>query len=38
MRNLVGQRLERKFEVAGDNLVISPVDAVEGWSVTYDRF
>jgi hypothetical protein len=38
VRNLVGQRLERKFEVAGDKLVISPVDAVEGWSVTYDRF
>ncbi|MFT2215477.1 lipocalin-like domain-containing protein [Rhizobium giardinii] len=38
VRNLIGQRLERKFEVSGDKLVISPVDAAEGWRVTYDRF
>ncbi|WP_421357923.1 lipocalin-like domain-containing protein [Agrobacterium rosae] len=38
VRNLIGQRLERKFEVKGDKLVISPVDAAEGWRVSYDRF
>lgn len=38
VRNLIGQRLERKFEVTGDKLVISPVDAAEGWRVNYDRF
>jgi opacity protein-like surface antigen len=38
VRNLIGQRLERKFEVTGDKLVISPVDAAEGWRVSYDRF
>ncbi len=29
---------ERKFEVTDDKLVISPVDAAEGWRVSYDRF
>ena len=38
VRNLIGQRLERKFEVTGDKLVISPIDAAEGWRVSYDRF
>ncbi|WP_421567044.1 lipocalin-like domain-containing protein [Ochrobactrum sp. EDr1-4] len=38
VRNLIGQRLERKFEVTGDKLVISPVNAEEGWRVSYDRF
>ncbi len=38
VRNLIGQRLERKFEVSGDKLVISPLDAAERWRVTYDRF
>lgn len=38
VRNLIGQRLERKFEVTGDKLVISPVDAAEDWRVSYDRF
>ncbi|CAN7389857.1 lipocalin-like domain-containing protein [Pararhizobium sp. LjRoot235] len=38
VRELIGTRLERKFEVAGDKLVISPVNAAEGWRVTYDRF
>ncbi|NTF66237.1 lipocalin-like domain-containing protein [Rhizobium rhizogenes] len=38
VRNLIGQRLERKFEVTDDKLVISPVDAAEGWRVSYDRF
>ncbi len=38
IRNLIGQRLERKFEVIGDKLVISPPDAAEGWRVSYDRF
>jgi len=38
VRNLIGQRLERKFEVTGDKLVISPVDATEGWRVSYNRF
>ncbi|MBY5791632.1 hypothetical protein GFL91_00965 [Rhizobium leguminosarum bv. viciae] len=38
VRSLIGQRLERKFEVTGDKLVISPVDAAEGWRVSYDRF
>lgn len=37
MRNLIGQELVRVFEVAGDQLVITPVDPEEGWRVTYER-
>lgn len=34
---LEGQSLVRKFDVTDDKLVITPVDASEGWRVTYDR-
>jgi hypothetical protein len=37
VRALVGQELVRQFEVTDDQLVITPVDASEGWRVTYDR-
>ncbi|TIM39807.1 MAG: lipocalin-like domain-containing protein [Mesorhizobium sp.] len=37
VRNLIGQELVRVFEVAGDRLVITPVDPEEGWRVTYER-
>ncbi|WP_292669176.1 lipocalin-like domain-containing protein [Mesorhizobium sp.] len=38
VRDLIGQKLVRKFEVTGDQLVILPADPKEGWRVTYDRF
>jgi hypothetical protein len=34
VRALEGQALVRKFEVTDDQLVITPVDASEGWRVT----
>ena len=37
VRDLIGQELQRVFEVAGDQLVITPVDPKEGWRVTYER-
>jgi hypothetical protein len=37
VRALEGQELVRQFEVTGDQLVITPVDASEGWRVTYER-
>jgi hypothetical protein len=37
VRNLIGQELQRVFEVTGDHLVITPVDPEEGWRVTYER-
>jgi hypothetical protein len=37
-RNLVGQSVTRKFDVAGDTLVLTPPDPAEGWRVTYERF
>lgn len=37
VRNLIGQRLKRKFEVSGNKLVITPDNAAEGWRVTYER-
>lgn len=36
VRNLIGQRMERKFEV-DDQLTIMPADPKEGWRVTYER-
>lgn len=37
VRDLIGQELVRKFEVTGDQLVISPVDPSETWRVSYNR-
>ncbi|CDM62210.1 MULTISPECIES: lipocalin-like domain-containing protein [Rhizobium] len=37
VRNLIGQRMERKFEVDADQLTITPADPQEGWRVTYER-
>jgi hypothetical protein len=37
VRALEGQSLVRNFEVTDDQLVLTPVDASEGWRVTYDR-
>ena len=37
VRALEGQELVRQFDVNDDQLVITPVDASEGWRVTYDR-
>lgn len=36
-RDLIGQTLTRNFEVTGDTLVLTPVDASEGWRATYQR-
>lgn len=38
VRDLIGQELDRVFDVADDQLVITPVDPAEGWRVTYERF
>lgn len=37
VRNLIGQRMERRFEVDDDQLTITPADPKEGWRVTYER-
>ena len=37
VRALEGQSLVRNFGVTDDQLVLTPVDASEGWRVTYDR-
>lgn len=37
VRDLIGQRLTRVFEVSGDRLVLTPTDPAEGWRVTYER-
>ncbi|KJL27507.1 lipocalin-like domain-containing protein [Microbacterium oxydans] len=36
-RDLIGQTLVRNFEVTDDTLVLTPVDASEGWRVTYEH-
>ncbi len=37
VRDLIGQRLRRNFEVSRDTLVLTPVDPAEGWRVTFER-
>ena len=37
VRDLIGQELERVFDVTEDQLVITPVNPEEGWRVTYER-
>ncbi|WKL38953.1 lipocalin-like domain-containing protein (plasmid) [Sinorhizobium meliloti] len=37
VRDLIGKRLARKFEVTSNQLVILPADPSEGWRVTYER-
>jgi lipocalin-like protein len=37
VRDLIGQRLTRNFDVSGDRLVLTPTDPAEGWRVTYKR-
>lgn len=37
VRELIGQELERAFDVSEGQLVITPVNAEEGWRVTYER-
>ncbi len=36
-RDLIGQTLERRFEVSNDTLVITPVNPADGFRVTYER-
>lgn len=38
VRDLIGQRLTRNFNVTGNRLVLTPADPAEGWRVTYQRF
>ncbi len=38
VRNLIGQKMERVFEVSGDQLVLTPIDPSEGFRVTYERY
>jgi len=36
-RDLIGQTLTRNYEVTDNTLVLTPVDATEGWRATYER-
>lgn len=37
VRDLIGQKFERAFEVSGDQLVLKPTSPDEHWRVTYER-
>lgn len=37
VRDLIGQKFERAFEVTGDQLVLTPTNPDEHWRVTYER-
>lgn len=36
-RDLIGQQLERNFEVTEDRLTLTPTNPAETWRVTYER-
>lgn len=36
-RDLIGQTLERRFEITDERLVITPVNPADGFRVTYER-
>jgi hypothetical protein len=38
VRDLIGEKMERVFEVSGDQLILTPVDPSEGFRVTYERY
>ncbi len=38
VRDLIGQELERAFEVTEDQLVLTPTSPDENWRVTYERY
>lgn len=38
VRNLVGKRMKRKFEISDNKLVLTPDNPAEGWRVTYERY
>ncbi len=38
VRDLMGQELERAFEVTEDQLVLTPTSPDENWRVTYERY
>ena len=37
VRNLIGQKMERVFEVSGNQLVLMPANPAEGFRVIYER-
>ena len=38
VRDLIGQELERAYEVSEDQLVLTPTSPDENWRVVYERF
>lgn len=36
-RDLIGEELVRRYEVVGDQLVLTPADPAEGWRVSYEQ-
>ena len=37
VRDLIGQELERRYEIAGDQLILTPANPSEGWRVAYEQ-
>ncbi|MCE9687342.1 lipocalin-like domain-containing protein [Shewanella sp. AS16] len=38
VRDLIGRKMKRKFTISDRKMVLSPVDASEGWRVTYEHY
>ena len=37
VRDLIGQELERRYEIAGNQLILTPTHPSEGWRVAYEQ-
>lgn len=37
VRDLIGQDLERNYEISGEQLILTPADPSEGWRVAYEQ-
>ena len=38
VRDLIGKKMKRKFEITGKGMILAPLDEQEGWRVTYERY
>ncbi len=37
VRDLIGASLDRRYEISGDQLILTPADPSEGWRVAYEQ-
>ena len=38
VRELIGEKMKRKFQITEQGMILAPLDEKEGWRVTYERY